>query len=98
MVLERSYRRRLRGHRMSWNDAPECAKEGEQCERERCGTSMCRTLPGALRVAENHHRWPRSASPSQESLIALGCSMEAREWRGQRGGKSGRVPAMLCIK
>ena len=33
-----------------------------------------------------------------ESVIGIVCFMEAKELRGQRGSKSGRVPAVLIIK
>src|SRR6266446_1801283 len=98
MVLERSYRRSLRGDRMSRNDAPECAKEGEECERERCGTSMCGILPSALRWLKTttDGRGRPVYTPRKRNCIV--CSMEAKELRGQRGSKSGRVPAVLFIK
>jgi len=34
----------------------------------------------------------------RESVIGIVCFMEAKELRGQRGSKSGRVPAVLFIK
>jgi len=37
-------------------------------------------------------------SSPHESLIGIGCSMEAKELRGQPGSNSGRVPAVLFIK
>jgi len=56
---------------------------------------MCRILPVAFRWLKTTTDGRSRPVHPHEGVNGIACFMEAKELRGQRGSKSGRVPAVL---